>query len=289
MILTGISAKTNFVRNSLAVDKEGGIYIASINHMHKIVWTGNELTYNTKEGGWVESYSNELGLGSGSTPALMGFGDGNDQFVVITDGDKVMNMVLFWRNGVPKNWKGIEGMSSKRIAASYPVNFGNKEATYVQQEQGVTIDDYGMIVVNNVPKNVPEKIKLLTKKSPKLMWAFMGYMNGFEKYSPHGIEKLIWNPKKRIIEFAWINQEVSDPTCVPFVASGNHMFYTIGSRNDEFTFECVDSQTGKSIYHYIIGGARYNGFYSAPTIDDLGRIYYGGMWGIVRLNPSSSK
>ncbi|MDA8595281.1 hypothetical protein N9L20_02265 [Flavobacteriaceae bacterium] len=277
--------KVAFVRNSVAIDKDNGIYIASVNHMHKVIWDGQNLSASEDLGAWTAQYPNGLGLGSGSTPALMGFEDGKDQFVVITDGDSVMNMTLFWRNKIPKNWKGIKGLPSKRIAASEPVNFGNEEATYVQQEQGVTINGYGMIVVNNVPKNVPKSISNLAKKKPGVMWLFMGYMNGYEQFSPKGIEKLVWNPKKRKVELAWINTEVSDPTCVPFVADGNDMFYTIGSRNNKFTFEAIDAKTGESVFHYKIGGARYNGFYSAPTLDEEGRILYGGLWGVVRLAP----
>ncbi|AZQ61699.1 hypothetical protein EI427_05465 [Flammeovirga pectinis] len=274
-----------FVRNSLAVDDNGGIYIASLNHMHKIIWTGNSLSNNEKEGAWVAEYPNSFGLGTGSTPALMGFEDGEDQFVVITDGDSVMNMTLFWRNEIPSDWNGIEGMKSKRIAASAPVNFGKENVDYVQQEQGVTIDGYGMIVVNNVPKNVPKKIKEAAKEKPVAMWLFMGYMNGNKMFAPKGIEKMVWNSKTRAIEVAWINHDVSDPTCVPFVATGNEMFYTIGSRDNKFTFEGINAKTGESVFHYVIGGSRYNGFYSAPTLDLDGRILYGGLWGVVRLSP----
>ena len=103
--------------------------------------------------------------------------------------------------------------------------------------------------------------------------------------APNGIEKLVWNPDSQKIEFAWINKEVSDPICVPFVAYGNNMFYTIGSRNNQFTFEGIDTLTGEWVFHYIIGGARYKGFYSAPTLDSDGRILYGGLWGVVRLDP----
>ena len=29
-----------WVRNSIALDDEGGIYVVSRNHMHKVIWTG---------------------------------------------------------------------------------------------------------------------------------------------------------------------------------------------------------------------------------------------------------
>ncbi len=53
-----------------------------------------------------------LGEGSGSTPTLMGTGRGQDKFVVITDGQDLMHLDLFWRNGVPNDWKGLGGEST---------------------------------------------------------------------------------------------------------------------------------------------------------------------------------
>jgi hypothetical protein len=67
------------------------------------------------------------------------------------------------------------------------------------------------------------------------------------------------------------------------------MFYTIGSRKNQFTFEGINAETGESVFHYIIGGPRYNGFYSAPTMDAEGRILYGGLWGVVRLAPQDQE
>ncbi|NOR19062.1 MAG: hypothetical protein GQ538_03130, partial [Xanthomonadales bacterium] len=107
----------NWVRNGPAIDQDGNIFVPSLRHMHKIVWDGKKLSQDPADGAWVEPYSNKgdinvtfdnitdpttgkpftfdnVNVGSGSTASLMGFDD-EDQFVVITDGDEVMNMVLF--------------------------------------------------------------------------------------------------------------------------------------------------------------------------------------------------
>jgi hypothetical protein len=89
--------------NGFAIDDDGGIYIASQEHMHKVVWTGDGLSIDEDDGAWASPYLNSWGQGTGATPSLMGFGD-EDQFVVMPDGENLMNVVLFWRNGIPQDW-----------------------------------------------------------------------------------------------------------------------------------------------------------------------------------------
>jgi hypothetical protein len=95
-----------WIRNGFAIDEEGGIYIASQQHMHKVVWTGDGLSTSTTDGAWTAEYLNGWGHGTGATPSLMGFGD-EDPFVVITDGESQMNMLLFWRNEIPADWEQL--------------------------------------------------------------------------------------------------------------------------------------------------------------------------------------
>jgi hypothetical protein len=120
-----------WVRNSLALDEDGGIYLASRNHMHKVVWTGDDFSTDPEDGAWVSQYPNDLGAGTGATPSLMGFGD-EDQFVVITDGNKLMNVLLFWRNEIPMDWKQLPGAPSRRIAGMVPASMGSLKLDAVQ-------------------------------------------------------------------------------------------------------------------------------------------------------------
>ena len=57
-------------------------------------------------------------------PSLMGFGE-EDQFVVITDGQPQMNMLLFWRNAIPESWQQLPEAPSRRIAGQLPVTMGD--------------------------------------------------------------------------------------------------------------------------------------------------------------------
>ncbi len=82
LLAEGYRAGTgDWVRNSAAVDEDGGIYVPSLDEMHKVVWDGERLSTDPADGAWSEPYSNSTGLGLGATPTLMGFGD-EDRFVV---------------------------------------------------------------------------------------------------------------------------------------------------------------------------------------------------------------
>jgi hypothetical protein len=143
------------VSNSIAADENGGIYVVTSEKMVRVQWTGSELTVDEGSGAWSANYeiggdpvAGRLGVGSGSTPSLMGVGD-QDRFVVITDGQQLMHLVLFWRDDIPEKWEPIASGKDRRIAAEVPVTFGDAAATSSVSEQSVLIHGYGAVVVNN--------------------------------------------------------------------------------------------------------------------------------------------
>ena len=265
-----------WVRNSIAIDIDGGIYIASQNHMHKVLWTGSGFSHEPGDGAWSVPYQNSWGHGTGATPSLMGFGD-EDQFVVITDGEHLMNVALFWRNHVPEDWSGLPGLP-RRIAGLQPADMGNPDLSRIQSEQAVVVAGYGALVVNNEPRNVPW---WLPDQAQRLL---ISYLGSAPEYQPYGVQKFIWDPKARRFNKAWVNQTVSSPSCVPIVSHTSDRVYLIGARRNQWTLEAIDWQTGDSTYHSIIGGQRYNPLFSGTLIDEAGRIHYGAPWGRVRLN-----
>ncbi|MGB6663183.1 MAG: hypothetical protein WBE48_01590 [Xanthobacteraceae bacterium] len=270
-----------WLRNSFAVDEKGGIYIASQQHLHKVVWTGSRLSTSEQDGAWNEPYRNSLGRGSGSTPTLVGFGNDPDKLVVITDGDELMNVTAYWRDDIPSDWKQLPGAPSLRIAGQLPANFGNPKLAAAQSEQSVVTSGYGMLVVNNEPHNVPTAI--LGDRQSKQM--FLGYLSYLKEYEPHGVQKFEWDPKTRTLHPAWVNNDASDINGVPFVSTGSGIVYMMGARNDQWTLEGIDWATGKSKFHYVLGGARFNSFYSQPVIDANGRVMVSALYGALRIQP----
>jgi len=267
-----------WIRNSIAVDEAGGIYVASQAHQHKLVWTGERISTDEVDGAWTAEYPNGWGHGTGATPSLMGFGD-EDRFVVITDGSVVMNMMLFWRDAIPEDWKALPGVADRRVAGLLPANMGDPALPAIQSEQSVVVSGYGAFVVNNSPRGVPWYL-------PKLAQiALIGWLGANPDYQPYGVQKFEWDPDARRLGMAWVNREVSSPSCVPIASYASGLVYLIGARDDRWTLEALDGKTGESAFHYVIGGERYNPLFAATNLDESGRVHYATSWGRVRLDP----
>lgn len=285
-----------WVRNGPAIDDQGNIFIPSLQHMHKIIWDGEKLSKDPADGAWTEPYSNDgeisvsfedipdpdsgnpfsfsnVNVGSGSTASLMGFGE-EDQFVVITDGDEVMNMVLFWRNEIPDNWKQLPNAPSRRIAGMLRADIAREDAEAVQTEQSVVVGGYGAFVVNNAPASKP------LAKAPD--GAFIGLAGHHPDFTPHGVQKFEWDPEERMLKEAWVNTEVSSVNSVPIVSNAANKVYTVGARNGKWTLEALDWSTGESAFHYVTGSSRYNTQFSGVMLDQEGRPLHTTIHGIVR-------
>jgi hypothetical protein len=285
-----------WVRNGPAIDENGNIWVPSLQHMHKIVWDGERLSRDPVDGAWVEPYSNRgsitvafddiidpstgrpftfenANVGSGSTASLMGYGE-EDNFVVITDGDEVMNMVLFWRDEIPEDWEQLPNAPSRRIAGMLRADIGIDDAEAVQTEQSVVVGGYGAFVVNNAPASKP------VNKAPD--GAYVGLAGHHPDYTPHGVQKFEWDPEARALKEAWVNREASSVNAVPLVSNGSNMVYTVGARNGEWTLEALDWSTGASAFHYTTGSSRYNTQFSGVLMDQEGRIIHTTIHGIVR-------
>ncbi|MEE9415645.1 MAG: hypothetical protein V3V01_10195 [Acidimicrobiales bacterium] len=271
-----------WVRTSVCIDETNGIYVNSVDHIHRVVWTGERLSLDTSDGAWCAEYLNETGVGSGTTPSLMGFG-AQDCFVVIGDGGEVVNITLLWRDAIPDDWEQLPGAPSRRIAGMGPANMGDPGIEAIQTEQSITVSGYGAMTVNNEPASIPETFPA---RGIRLLVFFLGH---HEQYTPHGLHKFEWDPATRELCSVWINTEVSSPNSVPFVGQGSNMVYVCGTRDGKWTIEGVDWTTGESMFHYIVGGSRYNGLGAGVTLDEEGRILYGNIFGKTRLIPSRSE
>jgi len=267
----------NWIRNPMALDEDGGIFVASNDHMHRIMWMGDDFSLREEEGAWTEPYSNSRGLGTGATPSLVGFGE-QDRFVVITDGDNVMNMTYFWRDEIPEGWEQIEGTPSRRIAGQLPANFGDPEATEAQSEQSVVVSGYGAVVVNNQARNVPEDVM------GQQVLLYSSFLGNDPLFQPFGMQKFEWNPELQQLEDAWVNTSVSSPNSVPYISRDSDLVYTVGARDGLWTLEGVDFSSGEPSFHYVVGGARYNSLFSGVHLDQEGRIIYGNPFGKLRLD-----
>ncbi|HCS29062.1 MAG TPA: hypothetical protein DIW43_16515, partial [Spongiibacteraceae bacterium] len=65
----------------------------------------------------------------------------------------------------------------------------------------------------------------------------------------------------------------------------SNRIYLIGARDNQWTLEAIDLDTGRPDFHYVIGGQRYNVLFAGTLLDEDGRVHYGTPWGRVRLSP----
>ncbi len=267
----------SWVRKSLCVDIDGGIYLPSNDHLHKVIWTGDRLSIDETDGAWTEEYINENGFGSGTTPSLMGFG-AEDRFVVIGDGSHVVNIVLMWRDEIPADWKQLPGAPSRRIAGMGRADMGDRNRTAIQTEQSITVCGYGAMTVNNEPPDPPEGFP----DGAKRMLVF--WLGHHSPYRPLGLHKYEWNPGTRTLDEAWFNNSVSSPNAVPSVSQPLDTVYTVGSRDGRWTLEALEWSTGESRFHLTLGSSRYNTLGSSPQFDQQGRSIWSGPFGMVRLD-----
>ena len=285
-----------WIRNGPAIDEYGNIFVPSLQHMHKIIWNGEKLSRDEADGAWVVPYSNDgeinvtledvldpdtgkpytfvnVNSGTGSTASLMGFGN-EDKFVVITDGDEVMNMVLFWREDIPDDWQQIDGAPSRRIAGMLRADIGRDDAEAVQTEQSVVVSGYGAMVVNNAPASVP------LKQVPA--GAYIGLAGHHPDFTPYGIQKFAWDPAARELREAWVNKEISSANSVPIVSAAANKVYTVGAREGKWTLEALDWTSGQSAFYYETGSSRFNTLFSGVMLDQEGRAMHTTFHGIVR-------
>jgi len=115
--LNEVNMQHKMVTNSFALDQKGGIFVVTSLYMNKVRWNATDKTlklewsnkYHDKN---QEFYWGRFGPGSGSSPSLMGHvGNGEAQYVVITDGSRLMNILYFTAD---------EG----KLVGKHPVTFG---------------------------------------------------------------------------------------------------------------------------------------------------------------------
>jgi len=266
-----------WVRKSCCVDEANGIYIPSRDHLHKVAWTGRRLSTDESDGAWSAEYRNGGGNGSGTTPSLMGFGE-EDRFVVIGDGDRVVNVTLMWRDEVPDGWVPPAGAPSARIAGCRAADMGRGDLEDIQTEQSVTVSGYGAMTVNNDPPSLPASFPAVWRRH---LAFFLGHK---PEFTPKGLQKFEWDPGLRQLREAWVNRDVPSPNSVPFVSQGADLVYTCGARDGQWTIEAVDWTSGEAAFHYVVGDSRFNTLGGGVTLDEEGRLLYGTIFGKVRIN-----
>lgn len=281
------------VSNSIATDEQGGIYVVSSKAMYRVQWTGSAVSLAEHTGAWRAEYNagsagaggGRLGAGSGSTPTLMG--TAGQKFVVITDGARVANLVLFWRDAIPADWQPVAAGKDRRIAAEMPVNFGNAARAETKSEQSVLVSGYGAVVVSNDYRNV-ERISGSTGYPviDQLANGVIVFNSSNPLVQPWGVQKFQWDTTTRTLRSSWVRNDVSCPNAIPVMSEATNRFYCVGAHLGSWTIESLDWTSGGIHFRKYIGVLpRWNSFYASTQLTGDGGIVYGSFNGAVYLPP----
>lgn len=269
----------SFVRNGAAVDEDGGIYVVTNDFMHRVQWTGSTLSLDAADGAWAVPYANDRGLGSGTTPVLIGAGPQEDKLVIIADGSVPVNKATaFWRGKPPADWKGLPGLP-RQVAGVEPITFGFGKNARVLIENHAVVYGYGAFF-NNVAPVKP----LPPQGSPIKQWLAETASMHMPGHEARGGTLIEWNPRQRKLKTRWRTQaNLLSSVCA--VSAADSTLYCWGSRDREWTLEAFDWKTGRN-HHFTLGKShRYNAMGGLVILDQAGSVNCGCGLGITRVTP----
>ena len=279
----GPDGEVETVSNSIAADEDGGIYVVTSHAMYRIDWDGERLTQGWRSGyaGAGGSGGGRLGAGSGSTPTLMGTADDDDRFVVITDGQELMHLVLMWRDEIPAGWQPVREGADPRIACEIPVTFGHEDVERSLSEQSVLVRGSSAVVVNNLMQLDPVLGRFPPRAAP-----YTQLLSGLPGNAPTGIQRFEWDAGTRACEEVWANPDVAIPNGIPTMSAATGTVYGIGARNGVWTLEGLDWETGEvELTVETTAFPQSNSFYAATTVGPDGTVWTGNFGGVTRFQP----
>ncbi len=304
------------VSNSVAADESGGIYVVTSERMVRVDWNPDARRLSEA---WSARYETgarlsdvRLAAGSGSTPTVMGTARDAHRFVVITDGQELMHLVLLWRDEIPEGWEPIASGKDRRIACEVPVRFGDDDAERTESEQSVLVRGYASVVVSNRLANQTE----IDDLPDALRLGVAGLSGGDPALAPHGLERIDWDPATRTCRTVWVNTEVSIPNGIPTMSEPSNLVYGIGQRDGRWGLEGIDFTTGEgrlwvpapaedgcaesALAQFVEATSTVfgpylermphscdNSFYSATEVGPDGTVYTGNFTGLTAFRPTS--
>ena len=272
------------VENSIAVDDNNGIYVVTSVNMHKLVWDGSRLSQDEKDGAWSSPYdvmpegeAHAMGAashGSGTTPSLLGFGDDEDKLVIISDGNPDnAQIVAFWRDAIPADFKQKPGTQSRRIADQIPFRLSKTTV-----EASPVVYGNGVLVVNSTyPEPGPIPMDLISN----------AFLAGTTRAAPMGIQKYEWLPDEdRFVESWAIDQVDNTDWMPPAVSTRNGLVYIANRQNDTYEYFAADWETGQktATWEFPDDSVLWNNWGGITVFLEDGDFLLGGFFAIKRYD-----
>lgn len=262
--------------NSFPIDEDGNIYLVSFHAMTKVRWNGESLAlvwrapYDFRGPGCKAPSTNarrevfkaitgKACTGSGTTPTLVGRAP-MDALVVVVDGHRRNNLVAFWRDAPPTDWKGLPGQD-RQLAGILPLPYSTWEGRGFTAENSPPAAGYDVAVAQ-----------------------FAGFWPKCD--IPRGVQMATWSPRRRTFELKWANPAVPFNN-VMTISTGSNLVYGSGRDADcTFVYRGLDRTTGAEAFRVPLGksGEFTDGGNSNVILPDRS-VVFGVSDGIVRLRP----
>jgi hypothetical protein len=283
MMQLQVGDETVAVSNNIAADEDGHIYVVTSKAMNRVDW---DPTTNTFRRAWSTPYesagliSGRLGVGSGTTPTIIGSKE-RGRFVVVGDGMELMNVVWF-------------DTETGLIAGVHPVTFGKPGVTRSTTEQSLLGYGYRIMVTSNDYRDdmALQEIGSAVGVDPQIL-SGVPVLSGD---APTGLEAFDIDPITWETKSVWSNPEISIPNGIPHLSIPTRTVFGIGKKDGRYreagpytgiwALEAIDWDTGKEKYAITIGDGRgysHNSLYAACQIGYGGEVMTGTVTGITRF------
>jgi hypothetical protein len=271
------------VENSLALD-EKRIYVVTSKHMRGVVWDGTKLSMDEAAGAWISRYDvmpegeaisrGAASHGSGTTPTLMGFGEDEDQLVVISDGNpEGAQLVAFWRDAIPEGFEQKPGTTSRRIADQIRLRVSPLTVEASPAAYGT-----GVIVLNSTyPESAPAPLHIIGN----------AFLAGETREPPLGAQKFEWKPDENRFTPSWFLPGIDNTDWMPpAISPANGLAYVATKTDSVYEYRAIDFATGKQVARWTFpdDSVLWNNWGGITTLLEDGDLLLGGFFAVKRYD-----
>lgn len=262
------------VHNSFPIDERGNLYLVSYTAMTKLRWDGESFAlqwrgeYDFRGANCpppsddmrrevLKTVRGEACTGSGTTPTLVGRGE-MDRLVVAVDSHAPNNLVAFWRDEIPADWKGLPGRE-RRVAGVIALPHSTWVGDGFTAENSPPVWGYRIAVAQ-----------------------YAGFWPGCN--APRGVQMLRWDVPSRSLQLEWSNADVHFNN-VMTISAASSLLYGIG-RGDacRVTYRGLDLTSGREAFALPLDrGDRFVDAGNSHALNDDRSIIFGVSRGIARL------
>jgi hypothetical protein len=264
--LTSYDGEPETIRNSLATDASGGMFVVSTHAIYRFEASADGV--HTQWEGRYERGSRQkpgtVSKGSGTTPTLLDFA-GRELVAIVDNADPYMNLVIYDRDDA-----GLTDPVCTAPLFSQQPELSGKTAT----ENTVIALPNGFVVENNYGYVGPNDV-------------------GGDATTTPGLSRVQLTPLRRGRIACWeaaVNAEIVVPSAVPKAADSDPIVYVYDKRAEMWHFTGLYADTLDEAFTVEVGptnqlGTTLNNSYAPVTFGPDGSVYVGQLRGMLRLDP----